>query len=51
MCSLVTMETVPVAKHACNYVCDVTNGASMEIKILSKIPGENQPAICDVKVN
>ena len=32
------METVPVAKYTCNYVYDVTNGATTEIKILSKSP-------------
>ena len=39
-----------VAKWICNYVCDVIDAVTMEIRILSRIPEEDHPAVCDVRV-
>ena len=49
-CSLVTKEMISVAKWTCSYVCDVSDAVTMEIRILSKMLEENNPAVCDVKV-
>ena len=43
------MDTISVAKYNCHYVCDVTDAATTQIKLLSKAESSNNPAICDVK--
>ena len=42
------MEMIVNNKSSCNYVCDVTNGATTLIKIISKAAVSKQPEICDV---
>ena len=49
-CNMMTRALMTTAKRTCNYLCDVTNAATMEIRILSDTPAANQPSICDVKV-
>ena len=44
------METIHATKITSNYACDISSGATTNIKIMSKSPAGNQPEICDVKV-
>ena len=46
---MVAMETIIVAKYTCNYICDVTNAATMVIKILSETPASGLPAVCEIE--
>ena len=49
MCSMVSMETLTVAKYTCNYICDVTNAATLVIKILSGTLASGLPAVCEIE--
>ena len=46
---MVAMETFTVAKYTCNYICDVTNAATLAIKILSKTSVSDLPAVCEIE--
>ena len=46
------MDNVADARYTCVHVCDVTNAATMELKIVSKATdGPSDLGICDIKVN
>ena len=44
------MEMIVDTKSSCNYVCDITNGAKILVKMMSKAAVSKQPSICDVKI-
>ena len=45
------MTDVTDAKYTCNYICDITNAATMELKILSKIDASSDLEICEIGTN
>ena len=46
------MDNAADTKYTCEYVCNVINAATMEIKIVSKTTdAPSDLEICDVKVN
>ena len=49
-CTVISMVTINEMKQTCGYLCDVTDAATMEIRMLSTTPSTDQPAICDVKL-
>ena len=49
-CTGVSIVTINGMKQTCGYLCDVTDAATMEIKMMSTTPSTDQPAICDVKL-
>ena len=49
-CTGVSMATGDGMKQTCSYFCDVTDAATMEIKMMSTTPSTAHPAICDVKL-
>ena len=50
-CTLVTMTDTTDAKHTCSYVCDITNAATMEVKLLPKIDASRELEVCDIRMN
>ena len=46
---MVAMETIALVKYTCIYICDITNAATLAIKILSKTPASGLPAVCEIE--
>ena len=45
------MDNAADARYTCGYVCDVTDMATVEIKMVSKTDGPSDLEIWDVRVN
>ena len=45
------MADVTDANCTCNYICDITNAATMELKILSKKDASSDLEICEIGMN
>ena len=50
-CGFIFMDNAADTKYICGYVCDITDAATMEIKMVSKTNGPTGLEICDVKMN